>query len=74
MNRIFAVTVIVLLLFAPTARPQATAKRPITLEDLWKAKRLGKPSISPDGKWVAIDVTTFDMDDNSSATQIWLCS
>src|SRR5262249_43234686 len=33
-----------------------------------------KPSISPDGKWVAVDVTTFDMDDNSSSTQIWLCS
>jgi len=50
-----------------------TAKRPITLEDLWKVKRLGKPSISPEGAWVAIDVTSFDMTDNSSNTQIWLC-
>ena len=53
---------------------ERTLKRPITLEDLWKVKRLGKPSISPDGAWVAVDVTTFDMGDNSSKTQIWLCS
>src|SRR5438132_3842514 len=53
---------------------EKTAKRPITLEDLWKVKRLGKPSISPDGKWVAVDVTSHNMDDNSSDTQIWLCS
>lgn len=63
----------VLVAFTNTATPQA-AKRPITLEDLWKVKRLGKPSISPDGAWVAIDVTTYNMDDNSSHTQIWLCS
>jgi dipeptidyl aminopeptidase/acylaminoacyl peptidase len=66
--------VVALLVFAPVATPQAAKKRPITLEDLWKVKRLGKPSISPDGKWVAVDVATFDMDDNSSSTQIWLCS
>lgn len=63
----------VLLAFAASATPQP-AKRPITVEDLWKVKRLGKPSISPDGAWVAIDVTTHSMDDNSSNTQIWLCS
>src|SRR5687768_5633084 len=63
----------VLLAFTASATPQA-AKRPITVEDLWKVKRLGKPSISPDGAWVAIDVTTCSMDDNSSNTQIWLCS
>ncbi|MBI2803620.1 MAG: S9 family peptidase [Planctomycetes bacterium] len=53
---------------------QTPKKRPITLEDLWKVKRLGKPSISPDGKWVAVDVTTFSMEQNNSNTQIWLCS
>ncbi len=71
LNRILAVCL--LLAFTSTATPQA-AKRPITLEDLWKVKRLGKPSIAPDGAWVAVDVTTHNMDDNSSNTQIWLCS
>ena len=49
-------------------------KRPITLEDLWKIKRLGKPSISPEGDWVAVDVTSYNMDDNSSTSHLWLCS
>src|SRR6266478_4522779 len=73
MIRILRISAVVLVLIPSVATPQA-GKRPITLEDLWKVKRLGKPSISPDGKWVAVDVTSFDMDDNSSNTQIWLCS
>lgn len=73
MIRTRILSVAILILFAGAATSQ-TAKRPITVEDLWKVKRLGKPSISPDGQWVAIDVTTYDMDDNSSNTQIWLCS
>jgi dipeptidyl aminopeptidase/acylaminoacyl peptidase len=58
----------------PLDAGEKTLKRHITLEDLWKVKRLGKPSMSPDGAWVAVDVTSFDMDDNTSNTQIWLCS
>jgi dipeptidyl aminopeptidase/acylaminoacyl peptidase len=65
-----------LLIALPTvsAGEKKAGKRPITLEDLWKVKRLGKPAISPDGAWVAVDVTTYSMDDNNSTTQIWLCS
>ncbi len=71
----FCIAVCVLLTFlAPLPAGEKAVKRPITLEDLWKVKRLGKPSISPDGTWVAVDVTSFDMEDNSSSTQIWLCS
>jgi dipeptidyl aminopeptidase/acylaminoacyl peptidase len=60
--------------FTTVEAGEKTVKRPITLEDLWKVKRLGKPSISPDGKWVAVDVTSYKMDDNSSTSQLWLCS
>jgi dipeptidyl aminopeptidase/acylaminoacyl peptidase len=73
MMKRFLCIVVVALVFAPAALPQ-TAKRPISLEDLWKVKRLGKPSIAPDGASVAIDVTSFDMTDNASNTQIWLCA
>src|SRR5262245_33635758 len=52
----------------------AQSKRPITVEDLWKVQRLGKPAISPDGKWVAVEVTTYSMDDNSSDSDLWLFS
>src|SRR5262245_44102325 len=73
MIRRFFTCVVLFLALTSAASPQ-TAKRPITLEDLWKVKRLGKPSIAPDGKLVAVDVTSYNMDDNSSNTQIWLCS
>src|SRR5438132_13902234 len=73
MIRIVNICVVVLLLCAGPATPQ-TAKRPITLEDLWKVKRLGKPAISPDGTWVAVEVTSFNMDDNSSTAHLWLCA
>jgi dipeptidyl aminopeptidase/acylaminoacyl peptidase len=58
-------------LLVTTASAQS-AKRPITLEDLWQAKRLGKPALSPDGKWVVVEVTSFAMDDNSSDSDLWL--
>lgn len=50
------------------------AKHPLTLEDLWKVQRLGKPALSPDGKHVAIDVTSYSMADNDSHSDIWLLS
>jgi Tol biopolymer transport system component len=73
-RRVLLAACIFLAALPPLDAGEKTLKLPITLEDLWKVKRLGKPSISPDGAWVAVDVTTFRMDDNSSNSQIWLCS
>src|SRR5208283_3578866 len=72
--RLFGTLTIFCIFCLPLSAGEKTARRPITLEDLWKVKRLGKPSISPNGDWVAVDVTSYNMDDNSSNTQIWLCS
>ena len=47
-------------------------KKPITVEDVWRVKRIGAPSISPDGEWIAVDVTSFDMKENNSTSDIWL--
>jgi dipeptidyl aminopeptidase/acylaminoacyl peptidase len=49
-------------------------KRPMTVEDLWKVQRVGPPTISPDGKWCAVEVTKYDIDKNDSNSQIWLLS
>jgi dipeptidyl aminopeptidase/acylaminoacyl peptidase len=49
-------------------------KRPMTLDDLWKIKRLGQPSLSPNGQWVAVEVTSYCMEDNESTSDIWLIS
>ncbi|MCI0613373.1 S9 family peptidase [bacterium] len=47
-------------------------KRPMTVEDMWAVKRIGAPSLSPDGQWAAVDVTTYDMKENNSTSDIWL--
>jgi len=57
---------------AQTAAPTATAKRPMTFEDMMKLKRLGETAVSPDGKWLAYSVTTVDLDQNTKTPELWL--
>ena len=70
----FVAAVVFFLSLNPAHAGAKAVKRPITLEDLWKVQRLGKPAISPNGEWVAVDVTKYNMDDNSSSSQLWLLS
>ncbi len=49
-------------------------KKNITVEDLWKLQRIGTPSLSPDGAQAVAAVTRFDMEQNSSASSLWLMS
>jgi dipeptidyl aminopeptidase/acylaminoacyl peptidase len=72
--RRLVVALIFLACLTPLHAGEKTGKRPITLDDLWRVKRLGKPAISPDGKWVAVELTTYSMDDNSSTSHLWLLS
>ncbi|WP_156862154.1 alpha/beta hydrolase family protein [Casimicrobium huifangae] len=46
----------------------------LTVDHLWQCERIGTPSISPDGSWVVVDQTTYSMETNESATQLWLYS
>ena len=39
-----------------TVADAAAQRRPITHEDVWLAKRLGAPVVSPDGRWAAVQV------------------
>jgi dipeptidyl aminopeptidase/acylaminoacyl peptidase len=50
----------------------ATAKRPMTFEDMMKMKRLGETAVSPDGKWLAYSVTTVDLEQNTKTPELWL--
>jgi dipeptidyl aminopeptidase/acylaminoacyl peptidase len=52
----------------------AAEPRPMTAEDLWKVKRVGPPSVSPDGQRCVIDVTTWDIDKDDSSSNLWLLS
>lgn len=47
-------------------------RRPITFDDMLKMKRVGDPQLSPDGKWIAYSITTYDKEKNSRQSNIWL--
>lgn len=50
------------------------AQRAMVFEDLWKVQRVGKPAISPDGAWVVVELTSHDLDADSSTSNLWLLS
>ena len=49
-----------------------TKKRPLTVSDLWSIKRVGSPTLSPDGRYASATVTSYDMETNDSRAELWL--
>jgi dipeptidyl aminopeptidase/acylaminoacyl peptidase len=47
-------------------------KKPIDVEALWAIKRVGAPTLSPDGRYACAPVTSYDMETNESITELWL--
>ncbi len=45
---------------------------PIDANTLWQMKRVGNPEVSPDGVFSAFVVTAYDIDANTSASDIYL--
>src|SRR5262245_52777411 len=65
---------LIALLSFPSISFAQEVKRPITADDLWKVKRVGAPSTSPDGQWAVVDVSTFNIAKDSSTSELWLLS
>src|SRR5262249_49903637 len=63
---------LILLSLAIPSRAADAPKRPLTAEDLWHVKRVGPPSIAPDGKQCVVEVTTYDIDKDESTSDLWL--
>ncbi|HET8644613.1 MAG TPA: S9 family peptidase, partial [Vicinamibacteria bacterium] len=70
---------LVLALLAAAAAPQAApspapakARQPLTHEALWHMKRVGAPSLSPDGRWVVFPVTEPAYDDKKEVADLWI--
>lgn len=65
-----------LLLWAAAAiwvgSAMAAERRPITPHDLWAMKRLGSPTLSPDGSKVVFTVQEWSIEKNKSTTNLWL--
>jgi dipeptidyl aminopeptidase/acylaminoacyl peptidase len=60
---------IVITLFVSTA---AFAQRGLRFEDLVSLHRIGAPQLSPDGQWLAYDVSTPDLAANKSFSGVYL--
>ena len=54
--------------------PARQAARPMTAEDLWAVPRVGSPRFSPDGAWLAVAVTTYELEKNEGRSRIWRVS
>src|SRR5258708_15350787 len=67
-------TVMAACLFAPLQSMAAsvTQPKPITHESLWMMKRVGAPSISPDGRWVVYSVLEPSYEADKSVSDLWL--
>ena len=50
------------------ARP---GSRALTSEVLWSIPRVGTPLPAPDGSWLVVPVTTFDIGENRGTTRLW---
>jgi dipeptidyl aminopeptidase/acylaminoacyl peptidase len=65
----------VILLMALVFSASAIAaddSRLLTAEKMWELKRLGDPSITPDGLTAVLPVTTFGITENKGLTDLWL--
>jgi len=45
-------------------------KQSLTVEGLWSIKRVGTPTISPDGRAACAAVTAYDMNKNDGRTEL----
>jgi dipeptidyl aminopeptidase/acylaminoacyl peptidase len=48
------------------------SKRALTIDDLFKLKRVGNPQVSPEGEWVAYTITEVDLEKDKSETRVWM--
>ncbi|HEY2955412.1 MAG TPA: S9 family peptidase [Candidatus Eisenbacteria bacterium] len=52
--------------------PARKGPRAFTAEDLWAIPRVGAPAVAPDGRLLAVPVTTYDLEKNEGRGRIWL--
>jgi dipeptidyl aminopeptidase/acylaminoacyl peptidase len=71
MNRLAFWSLFLLTLVPATAMAE---KRPMTVDDLFKFKRVSDAQISPDGKQVVFVVGTVNMEKNTIVSNLWLAA
>src|SRR6476660_3922933 len=48
------------------------SKPPLDVDALWAIRRIGAPTIAPDGRLACAPVTSFSFDRNAGRTELWL--
>ena len=61
-----------LLVLISASGASAAGKRPMTVDDLFRFRRVADPQMSPDGNTVAYVVTTVDLAGNKTSSALWL--
>lgn len=56
----------------PLAAAGAPAAQPLTHDALWMMKRVGAPTLSPDGKWVVVPVAEPSYDEKKEVSDLWI--
>jgi dipeptidyl aminopeptidase/acylaminoacyl peptidase len=51
-----------------------SAKRPLTVDDIYRLHDVADPQISPDGKWVAYTASEIDKEADKKLSHIWMTS
>ena len=59
---------------APAQAASTEARRAFDTKDWYKVKTVGAPAMSPDGKYVAVQVTSVNEAKNSRSNEIWVVS
>jgi dipeptidyl aminopeptidase/acylaminoacyl peptidase len=68
----FARSILFVLAWLIVARAAAAQKQPISHEDVWLAKRLSAPTVSPDGKWATVQVAEPAYDERDQSSDLWI--
>jgi dipeptidyl aminopeptidase/acylaminoacyl peptidase len=67
-----AAAVALMLLVLSPSLAAAAQKLPISHESLFLMKRVGAPSVSPDGRWVVVSVIDPAYDEKDQSSDLWL--
>lgn len=65
-----ALALVALTLVAAAA--VAAEKQELTHELMWQMKRVGGPTVSPDGKWVVFSLTNPSYDEKEQTSDLWI--
>ncbi|MCK6445066.1 MAG: S9 family peptidase [Planctomycetes bacterium] len=60
--------------FAPLANSNGAETHPFSIADMLAMQRIGEPTLSPDGKWLAFSLRTTDVDANRGRFDLWVVS